>query len=179
MAVYLCISFVSEIFHDLTERKYIYLGACFNLLSWDDREMSDASHVIQERIIIGLSPLIPMAVHIGYLIHDEMNMDMLRVGMHRVDHLILRCVMLDDFLCVIVCLLRRDVFVCIKTQYGVADSFALVLAESNGRLLHLLGCCLRCGDIASTDVGRFCSIEYIVHCVLILALFSHPAALPA
>ena len=62
---------------------------------------------------------VAVPVYKADLVHDKMNMGIIRVRVYGVKNLIFRCIVLNDFVSKFICLFRGNVFFFIKGQNGV------------------------------------------------------------
>ena len=79
--------------------------------------MSDLFDMIHKTIVIRLFPLITVAVSAGDVIHNKVDVYIIRVGMDGIDHLVIRFIILDYFLGKTVCLLGCNMLILAKTKH--------------------------------------------------------------
>ena len=71
--------------------------------------MSDLFDMIHKTIVIRLFPLITVTISAGNVIHNKVDVYIIRVGMDGIDHLVIRFIILDYFLGKTVGLLRSTI----------------------------------------------------------------------
>ena len=142
--------------------------------------MSDPLYMSPEIVIVLFLPPISMPINIWNLIHDKMDMHLVRVVMDSIDSFIFRCIMLDNFTRIVICLRWSNMFPLVEANNWMSDSLALVLTKSNSGFLHFHCCRISRCHVATSYKGCLLWVANIVDSVLIgvpikkFAVFTDP-----
>ena len=92
-------------------------AAPFYLLDWNNREMCYLLDVIHKSVVVCLLPLITVPISAGDVIHNKVDVYIIRVGMERIDHLVIRFIIRNYFLGKTGCLLECNMLILTKTEH--------------------------------------------------------------